>query len=92
MLIASYIPHPVKHPRHEHTSPYTAHDRPPDHSAIHLHPTANHFLVSLEKQKAVVWGEALPELDEITEKVKKTGKEIRKAEKVNDQASLDAFW
>lgn len=39
-----------------------------------------------------MWGEALPDLEEITEKVKKTGKEIRKAEKVDNQAQLDAFW
>lgn len=53
---------------------------------------ANHFLVSLEKQKAVVWGDALPELEDLTEKVKKTGKEVRKADKVADQAALDSFW
>lgn len=50
--------------------------------------SANGFDVSLEKQRVLIWGPSLPSFDEVTEKIKKTGKEIREKKVVEDKEDL----
>jgi copper chaperone len=64
----------------------------PPFNAFHLHipipHAANAFSVSLGTQKVIIWGPKLPEFEDITAKIAKTGKEIRSKEVAPDTAKL----
>lgn len=50
--------------------------------------TANAYSVSLPTQKVIIWGPALPDFDEITAKIAKTGKEIRQKDQARTAEDL----
>lgn len=48
----------------------------------------NAYSVSLDTQKVIIWGPSLPPFEDITSKIAKTGKEIRKKDQAFTQQEL----
>ncbi|ORY34935.1 putative copper chaperone [Naematelia encephala] len=55
-------------------------------------PPQGYYKVDLPKKEVLVWGSGIPPFDTVTEKIAKTGKQIRAKEIVTDQAKLDALF